>query len=460
MNFNDTVAWFLNSDTYSSYDYCFFTQIVGSADSNNLKYTTLSEFYTTPSKLTQEFPIFSVERLDDDRIILTLEFTPGFLVPTSIALFSEDSSGKKFLVARIVTNEGSTKINSSYERIFSIPLPYKMKGNVKEYPSFYPSIRRKSGSPSGGEKVTVGEHHHSVSVTIGGNTTYESFPDTTLMTPNFIKSAVSLNWVNPSSNLAMTLNERGSSDSSTVNAMGFKDSSNLISTVSRVITQTIMDSIVNYLEVLVMANNKIQILGKQIPKIENNAYGYPSSEGENLYVLTSDSVSPTSNRQLKAIPYDVFRKSIVGKKEVSSDTLTTTSAINYVKSSRDFTLTSSNQAPQIAIVVNTKDYPKNTGKMNDKATTTAIKVTYSGGKVEIPAQGVAIFETQTGGRYEECISLTDFTQKYLSDIMEGRLVSSNLKVNTLDIVNNASDNTYVTVTVDKESMVNMSGVKN
>ena len=77
MNFNDTVAWFLNSDTYSSYDYCFFTQIVGSADSNNLEYTTLSEFYTTPSKLTQEFPIFSVERLDDDRIILTLEFTPG-----------------------------------------------------------------------------------------------------------------------------------------------------------------------------------------------------------------------------------------------------------------------------------------------------------------------------------------------------------------------------------------------
>lgn len=457
MNFNDTVAWFLNSDTYSSYDYCFFTQIVGSADSNNLEYTTLSEFYTTPSKLTQEFPIFSVERLDDDRIILTLEFTPGFLVPTSIALFSEDSSGKKFLVARIVTNEGSTKINSSYERIFSIPLPYKMKGNVKEYPSFYPSIRRKSGSPSGGEKVTVGEHHHSVSVTIGDNTTYESFPDTTLMTPNFIKSAVSLNWVNPSSNLAMTLNERGSSDSSTVNAMGFKDSSNLISTVSRVITQTIMDSIVNYLEVLVMANNKIQILGKQIPTIENNSGGYPS---ENLYVLTSDSVSPSSNRQLKAIPYDVFRKSIVGKKEVSSGTLTTYSAINYVKSSMDFTLKSSNQVPQVAIVVNTNNYPTNSGKMNDKATTNSIKVTYSGGEVKIPAQGVAIFETQKEGIYEECISLTEFTQKYLSDIMEGRLVSSNLKVNTLDIVNEASDNTYVTVKVDKDSMVNMTGVQN
>ena len=458
MNFNDTVAWFLNSDTYSSYDYCFFTQIVGSADSNNLEYTTLSEFYTTPSKLTQEFPIFSVERLDDDRIILTLEFTPGFLVPTSIALFSEDPSGKKFLVARIVTNEGSTKINSSYERIFSIPLPYKMKGNVKEYPSFYPSIRRKSGSPSGGEKVTVGEHHHSVSVTIGDNTTYESFPDTTLMTPNFIKSAVSLNWVNPSSNLAMTLNERGSSDSSTVNAMGFKDSSNLISTVSRVITQTIMDSIVNYLEVLVMANNKIQILGKQIPTIENNSGGYPS---ENLYVLTSDSVSPTSNRQLKAIPYDVFRKSIVGKKEVSSDTLITTSAINYVKSSMDFTLKSSDQVPQVAIVVNTKDYPTNTGKMADNATkTNSITVAYNGKTVSIPAQGVAIFETQTKGIYEECISLTKFTQKYLSDIMEGRLVSNKLKVKTLDLVNEASDNTYVTVTVDKDSMVNMSGVKN
>ena len=461
MNFNDTVAWFLNSDTYSSYDYCFFTQIVGSADSNNLEYTTLSEFYTTPSKLTQEFPIFSVERLDDDRIILTLEFIPGFLVPTSIALFSEDSSGKKFLVARIVTNEGSTKINSSYERIFSIPLPYKMKGNVKEYPSFYPSIRRKSGSPSGGEKVTVGEHHHSVSVTIGGNTTYESFPDTTLMTPNFIKSAVSLNWVNPSSNLAMTLNERGSSDSSTVNAMGFKDSSNLISTVSRVITQTIMDSIVNYLEVLVMANNKIQILGKQIPTISNGSPsgGYPTSERENLYVLTSDSVSPTSNRQLKAIPYDVFRKSIVGKNEVSSGTLITYSAINYVKASGNFTLTSSDKAPQIAIVVNTKDFPSNTGKTADNATiTNSITVTYNGKTVSIPAQGAAIFETQTGGKYEECISLTQFTQEYLSDIMEGNLVLNKLKVKTLNLVN--SDNTYVTVTVDDKSMVQMSGVQN
>lgn len=457
MNFNDTVAWFLNSDTYSSYDYCFFTQIVGSADSNNLEYTTLSEFYTTPSKLTQEFPIFSVERLDDDRIILTLEFIPGFLVPTSIALFSEDSSGKKFLVARIVTNEGSTKINSSYERIFSIPLPYKMKGNVKEYPSFYPSIRRKSGSPSGGEKVTVGEHHHSVSVTIGGNTTYESFPDTTLMTPNFIKSAVSLNWVNPSSNLAMTLNERGSSDSSTVNAMGFKDSSNLISTVSRAITQTIMDSIVNYLEVLVMANNKIQILGKQIPAIENNSGGYPSSE--DLYILTSNGVSPSDSRQLKAIKYDTLRRSIVGEKTASKarDSVVTTSAINYVKSGYDFTLSASGQVPQIAFVVNTKDYPTNNGLINDSASTNSIKVTYNGTQITIPAQGVAIFETTTPGKYTNAISLTSFTEKYLSDIMGGKLVSTALKAKTLTLVN--TDSTYVDMTVGSDSMITITGNK-
>ena len=124
-------------------------------------------------------------------------------------------------------------------------------------------------------------------------------------------------------------------------------------------------------EGFVVANNKIQILGKQIPEISNgsSAGGYPTSEGENLYVLTSDSVSPTSNRQLKAIPYDVFRKSIVGKYSNPSGTLTTYSAINYVKASGDFTLTSSNKAPQIAIVVNTRDYPENKGKMNDKATT-------------------------------------------------------------------------------------------
>lgn len=456
MNFNDSVSWYLDSSTYNSKDFCFFSQVIGSADSNNLDYTNLSEFYRTPTKLMQEFPIFSVERLGGDRIILTLEFIQGYLVPSSIALISEDINNERFLAGKIVTKEGSIKIDSAYERIFSIPLPYKMKGGVKEYPSFFTSFKRKPGSPLGGEKVSVGEHHHSVSL----NESLETFPDPLTMNPNFIRSAQELNWVAPKSTVAMTLNERGTSNSDTLNAMGFKDSSNLISSVSRVVTQTLLDSIVNYLEVLVMANNKIQILGKQIPIIENNAYGYPSSEGENLYVLTSDSVSPTSNRQLKAIPYDVFRKSIVGKKEVSSDTLITTSAINYVKSNRDFTLKSSNQAPQIAIVVNTKDYPKNTGKMNDKATTNAIKVTYSGGKVEIPAQGVAIFETQTKGIYEECISLTEFTQKYLSDIMEGRLVSSNLKVNTLNIVNNASDNTYVTVTVDKESMVNMSGVKN
>lgn len=459
MNFNDTVAWFLNSSTYSLYDYCFFSQIVGSADPNNLNYTTLSEFYATPAKLTQEFPIFSVERLDDDRIILTLEFTPGFLVPTSIALISEDFSGNKFLAARIVTNKGSTQINSGYERIFSIPLPYKMKGNVKEYPSFYPSIRRKSGSPSGGEKVSLGEHHHSVSLSNGSGTSYESFPDTALMTPNFIRSATNLRWVNPSSTLAMTMNERGSSNSSTVNAMGFKDSSNLISTVSRVITQTIMDSIVNYLEVLVMANNKIQILGKQIPTITSSD-GYPSSEGENLYILTSDKVDPSDSRQLKAIQYSTLRKSIVGEYSTSGTAVTTNSAINYVKAGANFTLAASDKVPQIAFVVNTKAYPNNTGLISNSASTNSITVTYNGtSKISIPAQGVAIFETTTSGKYTNAISLTSFTESYLSDVMGGKLVSTALKAKTLTLVNEDTDSTFVNMTVGSDSMITITGNK-
>lgn len=460
MNFNDSVSWYLDSSTYNSKDFCFFSQVIGSADSNNLDYTNLSEFYRTPTKLMQEFPIFSVERLEGDRIILTLEFIQGYLVPSSIALISEDINNERFLAGKIVTKEGSIKIDSAYERIFSIPLPYKMKGGVKEYPSFFTSFKRKPGSPLGGEKVSVGEHHHSVSL----NESLETFPDPLTMNPNFIRSAQELNWIAPKSTVAMTSNERGTPDSDTLNAMGFKDSSNLISSVSRVVTQTLLDSIVNYLEVLVMANNKIQILGKQIPTISNGSPsgGYPTSEKENLYVLTSDSVSPTSDRQLKAIPYEVFRKSIVGKNEVSSGTLITYSAINYVKASGNFTLTSSDKAPQIAIVVNTKDYPTNGGKMADSAMTNSIEVIYNKGKnkVIIPAQGVAIFETQTKGIYEECISLTEFTQKYLSDIMEGKLVSNNLKVKTLNLVNEDSDSTYVTVTVDKDSMVNMAGVKN
>lgn len=457
MNFNDSVSWYLDSLTYNSKDFCFFSQVIGSADSNNLDYENLSEFYRTPTKLMQEFPIFSVERLGEDRIILTLDLTQGYLVPSSIALISENINGERFLVAKIVTKEGSTKIDSSYERIFSLPLPYKMKGGVKQYPSFFTSLKRKPGSPMGGEKVSVGEHHHSVSL----NESLETFPDSTAMNPNFIRSAQELNWIAPKSTVAMTLNERGTSDSDTLNAMGFKDSSNLISSVSRVVTQTLLDSIVNYLEVLVMANNKIQILGKQIPTISNGSSsgGYPISEGENLYVLTSDGVSPSSNRQLKAIPYEVFRKSIVGKYSNPSGTLTTYSAINYVKASGDFTLKSSNQAPQIAIVVNTNAYPTtNTGKKDDSALANSITVTYNGNsKVSIPAQGVAIFETQKGEKYEDCISLTQFTQDYLSDLMKGNLVSNKLRVRTLDIVN--SDNTYVTVTVDDKSMVQMSGVK-
>ncbi len=110
-------------------------------------------------------------------------------------------------------------------------------------------------------------------------------------------------------------------------------------------------------------------------------------------------------------------------------------------------------------MVNTKDFPSNTGKTADNATiTNSITVTYNGKTVSIPAQGAAIFETQTGGKYEECISLTQFTQEYLSDIMEGNLVLNKLKVKTLNLVN--SDNTYVTVTVDDKSMVQMSGVQN
>lgn len=457
MNFNDSVSWYLDSSTYNSKDFCFFSQVIGSADSNNLDYKNLSEFYRTPTKLMQEFPIFSVERLGEDRIILTIDLTQGYLVPASIALISENVNGERFLVAKIVTNKGSTKIDSSYERIFSLPLPYMMKGGVKEYPSFFTSLKRKPGSPMGGEKVSVGEHHHSVSL----NGSLENFPDSATMNLNFIRSAQELNWIAPKSTVAMTLNERGTSDSDTLNAMGFKDSSNLISSVSRVVTQTILDSIVNYLEVLVMANNKIQILGKQIPTIPNGSSsgGFPGLDDDKLYVLTSDSVSPTSDRQLKAIPYDVFRKSIVGKYSNPSGTLTTYSAINYVKSSRDFTLISSDKAPQIAIVVNTNAYPTtNTGKKDDSALANSITVTYNGSsKVSIPAQGVAIFETQKGGKYEDCISLTQFTQDYLSDLMKGNLVSNKLRVRTLDIVN--SDNTYVTVTVDDKSMVQMSGVK-
>ena len=103
MNYNDSVFWYLDFSTYNSKDFCFFSQVIGSADSNNLNYKSLSEFYRTPTKLMQEFPIFSVERLGEDRIILTLELIPGYLVPSSIALISENVNGERFLVAKIVT---------------------------------------------------------------------------------------------------------------------------------------------------------------------------------------------------------------------------------------------------------------------------------------------------------------------------------------------------------------------
>ena len=356
--YDDKIVWYLNTDNFSSCTYQFFTRVVGCSNVNT-SYNTLDELNSYPlSKSQQEFPFYSVEFNEEGRLVLSVDFYAGRFVPTSIALISLDANGSPFMIAKIITDgaQGSSLVSSSVSRIFDIPIPKFKVGDTYAYPSFETVYKRKSGTPIGEEKVMIGEHHHAVQ-TNGVNDTYPSLYSGQ---DNFILSAQNYLPSKIKESVSHVYGERGTLSEDYTDLLGVRTKQNSINITDRNISSEVMaDILADVLEVIIMANNKIQILGKNIPIYDKTI---PVSN-EKQYILMTDTINQSNDRKLEAIDTEKLKSWIIDKHTVSSEnsSFTLNSTITIIKSQYNFELTP-NGGRKLAIVFNTKAVPSKQGE--------------------------------------------------------------------------------------------------
>lgn len=347
--YKDTIIWYLNKNNFNSCTYQFFTRVIGCSDVNT-NYETLGELNSYPlSKSQQEFPVYSVEFNEEGRIVLSVDFYAGRFVPTSIALISLDPKGSPFMIAKIVTNDnqGSSSVSASISRIFDIPIPKFELGGTYHYPSFETVYKRKSGTPVGEEKVMIGEHHHAVRT----GDTNDTYPSLYSGQDNFIMGAQNALPSEIKDSKSYVFGERGNLDSNYTDLLGVKATQNSINITDRDSASIMADILADVLEVIIMANNKIQILGKSIPEYQ---YDIPVSD-KKQYILMANSIDQSNERKLEAIDTERLKSWILGKITVDpkNPSVVLTSTISVIKSSENFTI-SPNGSNKLAIVANTK----------------------------------------------------------------------------------------------------------
>lgn len=434
--YDDKIVWYLNTDNFSSCTYQFFTRVVGCSNVNT-SYDTLDELNSYPlSKSQQEFPVYSVEFNEEGRLVLSVDFYAGRFVPTSIALISLDANGSPFMIAKIITDgaQGSSLVSASVSRIFDIPIPKFKVGDTYAYPSFETVYKRKSGTPIGEEKVMIGEHHHAVQ-TNGVNDTYPSLYSGQ---DNFILSAQNYLPSKITESVSHVYGERGTLSEDYTDLLGVRTKQNSINITDRNISSEVMaDILADVLEVIIMANNKIQILGKNIPIYDKTI---PVSN-EKQYILMTDKINQSNDRKLEAIDTEKLKSWIIDKHTVSSENASCTlnSTITVIKSQYNFELTP-NGGRKLAIVFNTKAVPSKQGENfcdKDSLDDNDITVKVGNSSYKIHASSVGYFYCNEAlswefysdtFAYNSLVNILNGDYKFESLDIKGKVKSKDLEV--------------------------------
>ena len=442
--YKDTIKWYLNKNNFNSCTYQFFTRVIGCSDVNT-NYDTLDELNSYPlSKSQQEFPVYSVEFNEEGRLVLSVDFYAGRFVPTSIALISLDSSGNPFMIAKIVTNdnEGSSSVSASISRIFDIPIPKFELGGTYHYPSFETVYKRKSGTPIGEEKVMIGEHHHAVRT----GDTNDTYPSLYSGQDNFIMGAQNALPSEIKESKSYVFGERGTLVPNYTDLLGVKATQNSINITDRNSASIMADILADVLEVIIMANNKIQILGKSIPD-----YGkvIPVSD-EKQYILMANSIDQSNERKLEAIDTERLKSWILGKLSVGSkgSTVVLTSTISVIKSDKDFTI-SPNGSNKLAIVANTNPVVSTGNKSNLKDKD--IEVTLTGVTPVTPSLKLKIHASSIKYFYFDGSTWEEYYDTFAFDTLS-HILAGNFKFDKLDV---ADKITSTNLTVNGTSRLNL-----
>ena len=352
--YGDSVTWYLYK-----YEDClmpFFSRVF--SDPRSSKYTTAEEFWQTDANKPEEISYYSVE-ISGENLVLTLQLpsdTDNPLPPTSIALFStfqgpNENEENEHLVGKIMlsqeyTGAVSQQLNRGYDRIYVLPLPKVTRYGKSSLPKFYIESK-KSVNPSGAELVSVEEHHHSVVYdSSGGVVNRDSYPNLTY--PNFYESA-QRKWIDTSKlpNQSYLYGEYGELQPTYSDMTGQLTVGGgfLGGKRDRKLTPSVADILVNVLEVIVMASNRIQIYGKEIPNQQ-------SVTSEDFWILATNDRAESATRELRAISYADFRNGIVQKYSPGAQI---NSAIGVMETSTNINTFSFNPVllSSLLIVINT-----------------------------------------------------------------------------------------------------------
>lgn len=359
----DQILWYL-PDEYYEKPLCFFSKVIGS--NGNSGWETMYEF-NQHSELHQEYAMFNVEVLGIDRLVLSIRMLTSRFAPDNICLVTE-VDGEEYAACKILCPDYA--FEPSVNRVWNIPIPHIERNGRYIYPKFYTNYGRATSNPIGGELVALGEHHHALVYSDG---TKDSFPSLGNSVTNRIRAAwdygAEMDGIDEATSYAHQ--ERGILASTHVDMTGQETTGTgfLDGLRDRERTIDFTDVLANVLEMIIMANNRIQLLGQTLStKTEN----IPASEYDEYYFLISDRTEASDDRKLYAIPWENLRNWIVERLSTSGSAVEVKSSVAVVTASANFTLNFSSKY-SIALVRNTRT---SSGINNTTYSSNTISVTY------------------------------------------------------------------------------------
>lgn len=426
--YGDTLTWYL--DRYPNDTLPFFSRIIGASQGTTFNCLdapdSSPEWIPLRSQQTTwvEIGSFSVEQLGHDRLVLSFDLPASNYTPIAFALLSKIGS-TYILVGKIVLGS-EDPVPRSVKRVFNLQLPYTSSGDVHSFPRYTIESVRMTSSPSGGEYVMVDEHHHSVIYQKSGQSAViDSYPTSLSSSRNFMESAAlyTPDISGTANQPSYVYGETGNLQSEYSDMTGQKANDGTFLGGKRDRKLTTADTILNLLEVIIMANNKIQILGREIQQVSP-----PTGSGEERYLLVSDKLAAGDNRNLGAISYSEFLGSITNKYTTSGDPITLGASVNVVEASANATV-SFLVEPSMAMVFNMKEVTTYAERAANSITVNGVSIPpgdcailfYDGSNTTgyIPTKGVSdAISGIMGGTYGPFSSLE---------------ITNNLKVGSLEV---------------------------
>ena len=351
--YGDTLTWYL--DSYLEHTLPFFTRIIGATQGTDYNCLDIPDSsgnwipLRTQQRTWVNITSFSVEQLGHDRLVVSFDIPAASYTPSSIAFISE-ADGESVLVAKLVLGS-QYPVSRTIKRVLNLQLPYTGEGNVHTLPRYYLNSVRMTDSPFGGEYVMVDEHHHSTTYQRQGQASVnDTYPVGLSSSRNFMESAqlYTSDITGTASQPSYVYGEVGRLQTDHSDMTGQRTTGSDFLSGKRDRNLSNADIILNLLEVLIMANNKIQILGKAI-----TTEVPPTGSAPNRYVLVSDTTAAGDNRNLTALSYKAVLGSITKKYDGIPSSLET--SVNVIETSSGGTLSFAID-PAIAIVFNTKGF--------------------------------------------------------------------------------------------------------